>query len=105
MDYLLHRNQYSAPGSSPRPQSHPPGSEHAQKGRPRRRSGDPSDAELKRIPVVILTTSRADTDIARTYDLGANSFISKPVAFDSLVKVMKAIGEYWFETVVLAAKT
>ena len=60
-----------------------------------------TDPELRRIPVVILTTSQADTDIARIYDLGANSFITKPVSFDALVRVMRAVGSYWFETVEL----
>ena len=57
--------------------------------------------ELRRIPVVVLTTSKADTDIAKIYELGANSFISKPVTFDALVKVMRTIGSYWLETVEL----
>jgi len=52
----------------------------------------------------VLTTSKADTDIGRIYELGANSFISKPVSFDSLVDVMKVIGRYWFEIVELPAK-
>ena len=63
-----------------------------------------AEPELRRIPVVVLTTSTADLDVARTYGLGANSFISKPVAFDTLVKVMKSIGEYWFSVVVLPVK-
>jgi two-component system, response regulator len=60
-----------------------------------------SDPELRKIPVVIFTTSRADTDIGLAYELGANSFISKPVAFDALVKVMKVIKAYWFDSVIL----
>ncbi len=62
-----------------------------------------SDAELRRIPVVMFTTSKADTDIGGLYDLGANSFISKPVQFEALVNVMKALGQYWFKTVELPA--
>jgi CheY-like chemotaxis protein len=62
------------------------------------------DPELRTIPVVILTTSRADTDIGRIYDLGANSFIAKPVSFDSLVDVMKTLCRYWFDIVELPAK-
>ncbi|WAS91280.1 response regulator [Nannocystis punicea] len=57
------------------------------------------DAELRRIPVVVLTTSKAEEDIYRTYDLGVNSFIIKPVTFDSLVGIMKILGAYWFEIV------
>ena len=62
------------------------------------------DPRLCTIPVVVLTTSKADTDIGRIYELGANSFISKPVSFDSLVEVMKILGRYWFEIVELPAK-
>jgi len=57
--------------------------------------------ELRRIPVVILTTSQADTDIVQLYEMGANSFITKPVSFEALVNVMRAVGNYWFETVEL----
>jgi CheY-like chemotaxis protein len=57
--------------------------------------------ELRRIPVVVLTTSKADTDIERTYELGANSYIAKPVQFDGLVNLMRMISEYWFKTVEL----
>jgi CheY-like chemotaxis protein len=58
-------------------------------------------AELRKIPVVILTTSKAEEDIVRTYDLGVNSFITKPVSFEGMINVMKAIGNYWFEIVEL----
>jgi len=60
-----------------------------------------SHPELRKIPVVVLTTSKADIDIAQIYDRGANSFISKPVTFDSLVKVMRILGDYWCQTVEL----
>jgi DNA-binding NarL/FixJ family response regulator len=53
---------------------------------------------------VVLTTSKADADVGRIYGLGANSFISKPVSFDSLVEVMKVLGQYWFEIVELPVK-
>lgn len=61
--------------------------------------------DLRRIPVVVFTTSKADTDIARIYELGANSFITKPAAFDALVYAVKTISEYWFEVVVLPTAT
>ncbi len=57
--------------------------------------------ELRRIPVVVLTTSKAEEDIYRTYDLGVNSFISKPISFDGLVAVMGELGRYWLEMVEL----
>lgn len=60
-----------------------------------------SDPNLKDIPVVIFTTSQAEDDIQRAYQLGGNSFISKPVTFDKLITVMKAVGSYWFEIVEL----
>jgi CheY-like chemotaxis protein len=60
-----------------------------------------ADAALKRIPVVVLTTSKAEEDILRTYDLGVSSFIAKPVTFDALVDVVKAIKFYWIELVEL----
>lgn len=61
------------------------------------------DPELRRIPVVVLTTSKAQEDIFRTYDLGVSSFITKPVSFEGLVEIMKALGRYWFEIVSLPA--
>ncbi|RYD76288.1 MAG: response regulator [Sphingobacteriales bacterium] len=60
-----------------------------------------ADLELRRIPIVILTTSKAEEDILRTYDLGVNSFITKPVTFSALVDTMKTLSKYWFEIVKL----
>lgn len=57
--------------------------------------------DLRRIPIIILTTSRAEEDILRTYDLGANSFITKPVTFENLVHVVQVLGNYWVEIVEL----
>ena len=60
-----------------------------------------ADPELKKIPVVVLTTSQAEQDVLRTYELGVNSFITKPVTFAGLVEVMRAFTRYWFEIVEL----
>jgi CheY-like chemotaxis protein len=60
-----------------------------------------SNEHLKRIPVVILTTSKAEEDIIRTYDLGVNSFITKPVTFEGMINVMKTLGTYWLDIVEL----
>jgi CheY-like chemotaxis protein len=60
-----------------------------------------SDPDLRRIPVVILTTSKSEEDVFRSYDLGANSFITKPVTFDGLVEIVRALGTYWFKIVEL----
>lgn len=57
--------------------------------------------ELKKIPIVVLTTSKSEEDILRTYDLGVNSFITKPVTFDGLVNVVQILNKYWIEIVAL----
>jgi CheY-like chemotaxis protein len=54
-----------------------------------------SDPELRRIPVIVLTTSTREEDVVRSYDLGVNTFISKPVRFEDFIKVITAIQEYW----------
>jgi CheY-like chemotaxis protein len=102
LDFLHRRGQFEDPSTSPRPgiillDINMPRMTGLEALREIKR--DPS---LRRIPVVILTTSRADEDIIRSYDLGVNSFISKPVTFDGLVDVMRLLGTYWFEIVDLA---
>ncbi|MEK7855045.1 MAG: response regulator [Acidobacteriota bacterium] len=59
------------------------------------------DADLRRIPIVVMTTSQAEEDIYRSYDLGASSFITKPITFDRLVDLMRTLGQYWVEFVEL----
>lgn len=59
------------------------------------------DPRLRAMPVVILTTSKAEEDIVRTYDLGVNSFITKPVSFEALVETMRTLTHYWFQVVEL----
>jgi CheY-like chemotaxis protein len=56
---------------------------------------------LRMIPIVILTTSKAEEDLLRSYDLGVSSFITKPVTFNALVEIMKTVGKYWLEIVEL----
>ncbi len=60
-----------------------------------------SDERLASIPVIVFTTSKAEEDIYRTYQLGVNSFITKPVTFENLTEVMRTLGAYWFEIVEL----
>lgn len=101
MDYLHHRGQYTDPASAPRPgiillDLNMPKKDGRQalqeiKGNPR----------LRQIPVVMLTTSRAEEDIFRSYDLGVSSFITKPVTFVALLELVKTLGKYWFELVKL----
>jgi CheY-like chemotaxis protein len=58
-----------------------------------------SDADLRRIPVVILTTSRAEPDILKAYNLHANCYITKPVDLDQFIRVAKSIDDFWFTMV------
>ncbi|MGC1508918.1 response regulator [Ketobacter sp. MCCC 1A13808] len=60
-----------------------------------------SDPKLRRIPVVILTTSKTEEDMLRGYDLGAASYLTKPVTFEGLVDLMQILGRYWVEFVEL----
>jgi len=60
-----------------------------------------TDSNLKRIPVVILTSSQAETDIIATYDLHANCYITKPVDFDQFISVVRSIEDFWFAVVKL----
>lgn len=55
--------------------------------------------ELNHLPIIVLTTSRAEEDVIRTYQLGVNSFITKPVTFDKLVRVVQSLSQYWFRIV------
>jgi CheY-like chemotaxis protein len=59
------------------------------------------DDSLKLIPVVVLTTSKAEEDILKSYDLHANSYITKPVDFEQFIKVIKSIEDFWLEVVKL----
>ena len=60
-----------------------------------------ANPDLRRIPIVVLTTSKTEEDILRSYDLGVNSYVTKPVTFKSLVELIKVLGRYWFEVVEL----
>jgi len=60
-----------------------------------------SDPQLRSIPVIVLTTSSAEEDILRSYDLGVNSYIEKPVTFPKLVELVTELGKYWFQIVKL----
>lgn len=101
LDYLYRRGKYSAPDAAPRP-----GLILLDLNMPKKDGREAlreikADPDLRRIPVVVLTTSKAEEDIFRTYDIGANSFITKPVHFQSLIDLMKDIGRYWIEIVEL----
>jgi CheY-like chemotaxis protein len=101
MDYLRRRGKYKDPSLSPRP-----GIILLDLNMPRKDGREAlkeikSDSDLKAIPVVVLTTSKDEEDILRSYASGANSYITKPVTFAGLVKAIKALGKYWLEIVEL----
>jgi len=101
MDYLHRRGAYADPEASPRP-----GLILLDLNMPRKDGREAlqeikSDARLRRIPVVVLTTSQADQDIVDTYNLGVNAFVTKPVTFDGLADAIQALGNFWFEIVQL----
>ena len=101
MDYLRRRGRFRDEGDSPRP-----GLVLLDLNMPKMDGREAleaikTDPDLRSIPVVVLTTSKAEEDIARTYQLGVNSFITKPVTFDGLVAVVRDLGRYWFEIVEL----
>ena len=101
MDYLNRRGKYDAPASSPRP-----GLILLDLNMPKKDGREAlkeikADPRLKNIRVVILTTSKAEEDICRSYDLSAASYITKPVTFEQLVEVVKTLGKYWLEIVEL----
>lgn len=99
MAFLLHQGKYTNPASSPRP-----GLILLDLNMPRkdgRQALDEikSDSNLKSIPIVVLTTSRQEDDLVRSYGAGVNSFIVKPTQFNSLVEVAASISQYWLELV------
>ena len=101
MDYLRAKGRYAATGTARRP-----GLIILDLNMPKMDGREAlreikADPALRRIPIVVMTTSKAEEDIYRTYDLGVNSFITKPVTFDGLVDVMKVLGTYWIEIVKL----
>lgn len=101
MDYLHRRGKYEDPELSPRP-----GLILLDLNMPRKDGREAlheikSDAVLKRIPVVVLTTSEAEQDILKSYDLGVNAFVTKPVTFEGLAVAIQKLGEFWFQIVKL----
>ncbi len=102
LDYLLRRGPYANNKNAPRPglillDLNMPKKD----GREALREIKSQDT-LKNIPIVVFTTSKAEEDIYRSYKLGVNSFITKPVTLDSLIDVMQTLGKYWFEIVTLS---
>jgi len=104
LEYLRRQGKYSPPAEAPRP-----GLILLDLNMPRKDGREvlkeiKQDPDLRTIPVVVLTTSKSDEDIYRSYDLGVNSYIVKPVTFEALVDVLVTLEKYWFEIVELPPK-
>ena len=101
LDYLYHRRQYSELAIAPRPDlilldlylPKIDGKEALQAIK--------ADPKLRRIPIVVLTSSRAEEDIRHSYELGASSYLTKPMTFELLVEAVNTLGDYWFDIVEL----
>jgi two-component system, response regulator len=97
IDYLRHQGRYAtAPSEAP-----PPGIILLDLNMPKKDGREAlaeikSDESLRHIPVVVLTTSSDEEDVLRTHDLGASSYITKPVTFNGLIEVMNTWKQYWF---------
>ena len=101
MDYLKRRGQYVDPDLSPRP-----GLILLDLNMPRKNGQEvlaeiKDDPKLKQIPVVILTTSKAEEDVVKAYGLYANCYVIKPVDFDVFAEVVRSIQQFWFNVVTL----
>lgn len=101
IEYLKRRGTYKDPDKSPRP-----GLILLDLNMPKKDGREAlkdikSDPNLKDIPIVVFTTSKAEEDIYRSYKLGVNSFITKPVKFEELISVIASLGNYWFKIVKL----
>ena len=101
VDYLQRKGKYADPRSSPRPCFILLDLNMPRMDGRKALEIIKADPDLKKIPVVVLTTSKAEEDIVRTYKMGANSFITKPVHFEGLVSVMESLKNYWLEIVEL----
>jgi CheY-like chemotaxis protein len=99
LDFLNHRGKFSPPVPSPTPDLILLDLNMPRKDGREALADIKADPALRRIPIVVLTTSTAEQDIATSYDLGSNSFISKPVSLSKLAAVMRVLGQYWFEIV------
>ncbi len=104
MDYLRHQNRFSNPVDAPTPDLILLDLNMPRKDGREALAEIKSDPHLRYIPVVVLTTSKAEEDIMRSYDIGAASYITKPVTFDGLVEAIRGLGQYWVQIVRLPAK-
>jgi two-component system response regulator len=101
LDYLRQRGQYADPAKAPRPgvvllDLNLPGTDGREV-----LAETKADPQLKKIPIIVLTTSSDERDIERCYEAGANSYVSKPVDLDGFLQAIRRLTDYWFEVVIL----
>ncbi|NMH61224.1 response regulator [Alteromonas ponticola] len=101
LEFLRREGKYSDPKDSPRPSLVLLDLNMPRKDGREALEEMKKDPALRSIPVVILTTSKEEEDMLRGYDLGCASYITKPVNFEGLVELMRALGKYWIEFVEL----
>jgi CheY-like chemotaxis protein len=104
LDYLKRKGKFSDPKSSPKPCFILLDLNMPKMDGRKALEMIKADPALRKIPVVVLTTSQAEEDIVRSYKLGANSFITKPVNFENLVQLMESLKRYWLEIVELPSE-
>ncbi len=104
MDYLRLQDKFSDPADAPSPDLILLDLNMPRKDGREALAEIKSDLLLRYIPVVVLTTSKAEEDIMRSYDIGAASYITKPVTFDGLVEAIRGLGQYWVQIVRLPVK-
>ena len=101
MDFLKRRGKYTDPATSPRPDLILLDLNMPRKDGREALMEIKADPDLRAVPIIVLTTSKSEQDILKSYDLGVNCFISKPVLFEELIEVVRSIGQYWFDIVKL----
>lgn len=101
LDYLLRRGKYQDPATSPRPDLFLLDLNMPKVDGRQVLEEIEKNPACSNITTVVLTTSQQEEDIIRSYDLGIKSYITKPVEFDEFVDVVKTLGKYWFQIVVL----
>jgi CheY-like chemotaxis protein len=95
IEYLYHRGKYQDPATSPRPGMILLDLNLPKVGGLEVLQQIKKDDQLKQIPVIVLTVSQREEDVVRSYDLGVNTYIQKPVEFDNFMRVVNAVQEYW----------
>jgi len=101
LDFLRHKGKFADPVTSPSPGLILLDLNMPKKDGRQALAEIKSDPMLRSIPIVVLTTSKEEQDVVRSYDLGVNSFIVKPVTFVKLLEVVTFVGQYWLELVKL----